>query len=61
MELTLGLLLALSFVVSLLALAFLIWALVNRQVTVDQEDAATIFAPGEVGHRQQWRRSGRWS
>lgn len=50
MELTLGLLLALSFVVSLLALAFLIWALVNRQVTVDQEDAATIFAPGEVGH-----------
>ncbi|WP_181904097.1 hypothetical protein [Ciceribacter selenitireducens] len=42
MELTLGLLLALSFVVSLLALAFLIWALVNRQVTVDQEDAATI-------------------
>lgn len=50
MELTLGLLLTLSFIVSLCALALLIWALVNRQMTIDQSDAATIFTPGELGH-----------
>lgn len=49
MELTLGLLLALSFVASLLALALLIWALVNHQITVDQADGETIFAAGELG------------
>lgn len=49
MPITLGLLLALSFVVSLLALAFLIWAIANRQITVDQSDAETIFTPGEQG------------
>lgn len=49
MELTLGLL-PLGFGVSLCALALLIWALVNRQMTIDQSDAAAIFAPGELGH-----------
>ncbi|KFE34584.1 cbb3-type cytochrome c oxidase subunit I [Thioclava atlantica] len=45
---TLGLLLALSFVISLIALSILIWAIANRQVrTPDQDDARTIFAPGE--------------
>ncbi|MCQ0971943.1 cbb3-type cytochrome c oxidase subunit I [Paracoccus sp. TK19116] len=47
MPITLGLLLALSFVVSLLALAFLIWAISNRQITIDQHDAETVFEPGE--------------
>lgn len=50
MPVTLGLLLTLSFVVSLLALTFLIWAIANRQITLDQTAAATIFAPGEAGH-----------
>lgn len=46
---TTGLLLALSFVASLGALGFLIWAIANRQFSVGQHDAATIFEPGEVG------------
>ncbi len=47
---TMGLLLALSFAVSLLALAFLIWAISNRQLKLDQEDAKVIFAEGDEGH-----------
>lgn len=47
---TMGLLLALSFVVSLLALAFLIWAISNHQVAPDQHDARVIFEPGDEGH-----------
>jgi len=50
MPITLGLLLALSFVVSLLALVFLIWAITNRQIAIDHGNAETIFAPGEQGH-----------
>lgn len=46
---TMGLLLALSFVVSLLALAFLIWAISNRQIALDQHDAEVIFESGEDG------------
>src|SRR3546814_10679621 len=49
MPLTVGLLLALSFGVSLLALAGLIWAISNHQLKVEQEDAYTIFAEGEAG------------
>lgn len=49
MPLTVGLLLALSFAVSLLALAGLIWAISNHQLKVEQEDAYTIFAEGEAG------------
>lgn len=45
---TLGLLLALSFIISLLALTILIWAIANKQVhTPDADDARTIFTPGE--------------
>ncbi|MFG1396444.1 cbb3-type cytochrome c oxidase subunit I [Roseixanthobacter pseudopolyaromaticivorans] len=47
---TMGLLLALSFAVSLLALAFLIWAISNQQLKLDQEDAKVIFAAGDEGH-----------
>lgn len=47
---TMGLLLALSFAVSLLALAFLIWAISNRQLKLDQDDAKVIFAAGDEGH-----------
>ena len=47
---TMGLLLALSFVVSLLALGFLIWAISNKQVAPDQHDARVIFDPGDEGH-----------
>lgn len=46
---TIGLLLGLSFVVSLLALGFLIWALAARQLRLDQSQAYTIFTPGEAG------------
>ena len=45
---TMGLLLALSFAVSLLALAFLIWAISNRQLKLDQDDAKVIFADGDI-------------
>ncbi|WP_179951281.1 cbb3-type cytochrome c oxidase subunit I [Billgrantia lactosivorans] len=44
-----GLLLALSFLASLCALGFLIWAIANRQFTLSQGDATSIFEPGEVG------------
>ena len=50
MGLTIGLLLALSFVVSLLALAFLIWAVSSRQLAFDQSQARAIFVAGEEGH-----------
>lgn len=49
MSLTLGLLLSVSFLVTLGALAVLIWAIANRQITIDQADAETIFATGERG------------
>ncbi len=49
MGLTIGLLLALSFVVSLFALAFLIWAVSSRQMSFDQAQARTIFVAGEEG------------
>jgi len=49
MSLTIGLLLALSFLVSLLALAFLIWAVTNRQLQLHQGQAYTVFTPGEAG------------
>lgn len=47
---TMGLLLALSFAVSLLALAFLIWAISNKQIKLDQQDAKVIFAAGDENH-----------
>ncbi|WP_051176251.1 cbb3-type cytochrome c oxidase subunit I [Luteimonas mephitis] len=47
--LTIGLLLGLSFVVSLLALGFLIWALASHQLRMDQSQAYAIFVPGEAG------------
>ena len=50
MSLTIGLLLTLSFVVSLIALAFLIWAVATRQMAFDQRSASTIFVEGEEGH-----------
>lgn len=50
MSVTIGLLLALSFLVSLLALAFLIWAVTNRQLQLHQGQAYTVFTPGEAGH-----------
>lgn len=50
---TIGFLLGLSFVVSLLALAFLIWALARGQLKMEQAQAYTIFTPGQVGDRSQ--------
>ncbi|EKT4092411.1 cbb3-type cytochrome c oxidase subunit I [Stenotrophomonas maltophilia] len=47
--LTIGLLLGLSFVVSLLALGFLIWAMASRQLLFEQDQAYAIFTPGEAG------------
>lgn len=49
MSITLGLLLAVSFLVTLVALAVLIWSIADRQITIDQRDAETIFAEGEQG------------
>ena len=49
MSLTTGLLLALSFLTSLLGLAALIWAVTNRQLTRDKTQAFTIFVAGEAG------------
>lgn len=40
---------ALSVIVSLLALAFLIWAITSHQLNLDQRHAYTIFVPGEAG------------
>lgn len=51
MPITMGLLLALSFVVSLLALGFLIWALSTRQFALDKAHAEVIFAhKAKPGH-----------
>ncbi|MDK3018905.1 cbb3-type cytochrome c oxidase subunit I [Pseudodonghicola flavimaris] len=50
MPLTIGLLLGLSFVVSVLALAFLIWAVATRQITMQKGDAATVFGAEGAGH-----------
>ncbi len=50
MNTTLGILLALSFVVSLAALGVLIWAIVNRQISAGKAEASTIFLDGEAGH-----------
>lgn len=41
--LTMGVLLALSFIVSLCALAFLIWAISRQQISPNQHDASVIF------------------
>lgn len=49
MSLTIGLLLGLSFVASLLALAFMIWAINNNQLRIEQRHAYTIFTEGEAG------------
>lgn len=49
MPITIGLLLALSFLASLCALGFLIWAIAKRQFALSRSDAATIFQPGEAG------------
>ncbi|RDD68502.1 cbb3-type cytochrome c oxidase subunit I [Paracoccus versutus] len=46
MPITMGLLLALSFVVSLLALSFLIWAIATKQFALDRAHAATVFGKG---------------
>ncbi|MGV3654889.1 MAG: cbb3-type cytochrome c oxidase subunit I [Noviherbaspirillum sp.] len=46
---TIGLLLALSFLASLAALGFLIWAIARRQFNLTQVDAMTIFESGEKG------------
>lgn len=50
MNTTLGLLLALSFVVSLAALGVLIWAIANRQIGAGKTEASSIFLAGESGH-----------
>ncbi|MEX0449889.1 cbb3-type cytochrome c oxidase subunit I [Spiribacter sp. 221] len=52
MSLTIGSMMALSFVVSLIALAFLIWAVASRQFRMNQEDAELIFPGGEGGDHQ---------
>ncbi|GAB3628134.1 cytochrome oxidase subunit I [Pandoraea terrae] len=46
---TLGILLALSFVVSLCALGMLVWAIANKQISAGKKEAASIFLAGEVG------------
>ncbi|KAF0281657.1 cbb3-type cytochrome c oxidase subunit I [Spiribacter roseus] len=47
MSLTIGTMMALSFVVSLIGLAFLIWAVASKQFRVDQSDAEVIFSGAE--------------
>lgn len=49
MPTTIGLLLALSFIASLCALGFLIWAIAKRQFVLTQHDASAIFEAGEAG------------
>ena len=49
MSWTIGLFLVISFVISLVALAAFIWAISNRQMSVDQSHAYTVFAEGEAG------------
>lgn len=46
---TIGFVLTLSFIGSLAALGILIWAIANRQFSVNQQDAESIFEKGEVG------------
>ncbi|MCD5963782.1 cbb3-type cytochrome c oxidase subunit I [Stenotrophomonas maltophilia] len=46
---SLGLLLALSFIVSLAALGALIWSIVTRQIRAGKKEASTIFLEGEAG------------
>lgn len=46
---TLGVLLALSFVISLVALGVLIWAIANKQIGAGKEEASSIFLSGESG------------
>jgi len=46
---TLGFLLAISFVVSLVALGVLIWAIVNKQISAGKKEASLIFLDGEAG------------
>lgn len=49
MNMTIGTLLAFSFLVSLIALAALIWAISRKQFQVTQKDAMTIFDDGKPG------------
>lgn len=49
MSSTLGFLLALSFVVSLVALGALIWAIANKQISAGKKEASSIFLGGEAG------------
>jgi cytochrome c oxidase cbb3-type subunit 1 len=54
MALTIGSLLALSFVISLIALLFLIWGITGGQFDVDQRDANIIFtADDAVNHKDR--------
>ena len=46
---TLGFLLALSFIVSLVALGLLIWAVANKQISAGKKEASSIFLSGEAG------------
>lgn len=46
---SIGLVLTSSFLISLVALAFLIWAVANQQLRIGQQDALTVFDPGEAG------------
>ena len=52
MSLTIGTMMALSFVVSLIALAFLIWAVASQQFRVNQSDAELIFPESEGSQHQ---------
>lgn len=47
---TMGVLLAISFIVSLIALGVLIWAVANKLIFADKRDATSIFMDGELGH-----------
>ncbi len=49
MIVTIGSMMSLSFIVSLIALAFLMWAVAKGQFPVTQEDAELVFAEGEGG------------
>lgn len=49
MSVTVGLLLSLSFLISLLALAAFIWAISQGQIFVEQRHAYTVFTEGEAG------------
>lgn len=45
----LGILLATSFVASLVALGILVWAVANKLIFVGKNEAETIFMKGELG------------